>query len=163
MNGMIRGCVLKQVSDCFNCVVREGKVQIIQDENNVLAKWVCQGLGENFDWVGDNYTIGFVQNNRLLGALIFHNLRPKCEVWWTIYTVDKHWCTLSVLKYIFMVAFDGLKCRRISLLVSRSNVKCLSLVKRLGFKIEGCLRQYRDNGEDAFILSMLNNECKWSL
>ena len=112
MNGMIRGYVLKQVSDCFNCVVREGKVQIIQDENNVLAKWVCQGLGENFDWVGDNYTIGFVQNNRLLGALIFHNLRPKCEVWWTIYTVDKHWCTLSVLKYIFMVAFDVLKCRR---------------------------------------------------
>lgn len=138
-------------------------MQIVCDKNNALAQWVCQGLGENFDWVGDNYTIGFVLDKQLLGALIFHNLRPKREVWWTIYTVDKRWCSLRVLKYIFNLAFNVLQCRRISLLVSRSNQNCLRLVKKLGFKIEGRLRQYRDNGEDAFILSMLNNECKWSL
>ncbi len=137
-------------------------MEIVQDKDNLLAQWVCAGLGENFDWVGENYTVGFVRSGKLCGALIFHNYRPQCDVWWTIYTQDKRWCTLKVLRYIFYTAFDVLQCRRISLLVSRSNQKCLDLVKRLGFRKEGHLRKFRENGEDAFIFSMLKNECKWS-
>ena len=97
----------------------------------------------------------------MLGGLIFHSYRPNTEVWWTVYTVDKRWCNRRMLKVMFDIAFNKLKCRRISLLVSKSNVAGINFVKKLGFQQEGMFRVYRENGEDCYIFGMLKNECKW--
>ncbi len=136
-------------------------ISILQDKDNLIARWVCNGLGFDTAWIGDNYTIGFVENGCLLGGLIFHNYRPEADVWWTIYAESPRWCSRRVLRFIFNMAFKVLKCRRISLLVDKSNRRCLSMVKRMGFQEEGCLRAFRDNGEDAVLLGMLRDECKW--
>ena len=134
---------------------------IICDHDGIIHHYVCNGLKFDDSWVGNNLTLGFIYKNQLIGGLIYHDLRPECDVWWTIYTTSPKWCTKSILKSIFGLAFKILKVRRISLLVSVDNLSCISLVERLGFKREGCLRQYRDDKKDCYIYGMLKSENKW--
>lgn len=135
--------------------------QLRPDLYGGITDWVRRGLGYDASWPGDCLTFGFYYNNKLAGALVFHDLRKHLDVWWTIYSVDKHWCTRSILKQMFAMAFQTMDCRRISILVSKSNQQSLSLVRRLGFKIEGLLRRYREDGDDCYILGMLREECPW--
>ena len=93
--------------------------------------------------------------------MIFNDIRVFQDVWLTIYTNDKHWCNRRVLKAIFYIAFNFLGCRRASVRVDATNKKSRKLVKRLGFKQEGVLREFEDNGNDGLIYSMLKNECQW--
>lgn len=135
---------------------------VILDQDNRIAQWVCQGLGETTDFLdGPFYTIGFFQNEKLVGGLIYHDIRPGMDLWMTIYTSHPSWATKKNLKQLFHIAFKILKCRRINVLISRSNEKSLSLCQRLGFQKEGLLRKYREDGEDAYILGMFENECKY--
>lgn len=78
------------------------------------------------------------------------------------YTTDKRWCTRRVLKKIFGLAFNFLQVERISILVSTTNLPCIRLVERLGFKQEGLLRKYRDDGSSCFFYGILKSENKWS-
>ena len=94
-------------------------------------------------------------------GLIFHDYRPQQEIWWTVYSVDKRWCNRRMLRIMFGMAFEVFGCKRISLLVNKSNTASLNFVKKLGFQQEGMFRAYRDNGEDCCIFGMLKNECKW--
>jgi len=47
-------------------------------------------------------------------------------------------------------------------LVSTTNLPCIRLVERLGFKQEGLLRKYRDDGSSCFFYGILKSENKWS-
>lgn len=135
--------------------------KIYADINGDIARWVCRGLGFDENWVGENLTFGFAVDQRMVGGLIFNQYRPDQDVWWTIFSCDKRWCTRSVLKQMFTEAFVHLNCRRINLLVSKKNKHSLNFVRRLGFKKEGVLRQFREDGEDCYILGMLKQECQW--
>lgn len=136
---------------------------IVADYNGEITQWVCQGLGEkpHPDWLGPHFTIGFVRNNRLIGGLIYHDYRPGCDVWWTLYTTDKRWCTRKALKFMFGLAFDYFRCRRVSMITDADNYPCLNLAQKLGFKAEGVLRKYREDGKDAVLMGLLKNECNF--
>lgn len=132
--------------------------KIIADENEVITNWVCNGLNLGTAWLGEHFTIGFMRDGRLIGGLIYHDCRPGRDVWWTLYTTDKHWCSKKVLHFIFALAFDFYRCRRISMLTSISNTACLKLAYRLGFKAEGVLKEFRDDGQDAVIMALYKSQ-----
>ena len=134
---------------------------IIKDEGELITDWICEGLKENTSWLGEHLTFGIIRQNKLIGGIIFHDYRPNQDIWLTIFTKNKKWCSKAVLKFIFGVAFADLQCRRINLLVSKSNAKCLNFVLKTGFRLEGCLRSFRENGEDCYVLGMLKNECNF--
>jgi len=136
-------------------------VTVYPDDSGYTTKWVCDGLNEDVNWVGANLTLSIKLKGELIGGLIYNDLRPNVDVWWTIYTTDKRWASRHILRYCFDVAFNLMNCRRISLFVSKDNHKSLNLVEKLGFKREGLLRQYRDDGSDCYLYGMLKNECKW--
>lgn len=136
-------------------------VEIVRDQDNLIAGWVCRGVNEKIENLGGYLvTLGFQQGRKLVGGLIYHGISAN-ELFWTIYTTAPSWCTRKILNFCFSFAFEALKVRRISLLISRSNVKSLDFCTRLGFQIEGIKRQARDNGEDVFLLGMLKSECKF--
>lgn len=135
--------------------------EIWRDKTGHIGQWVCQNLGFDIRELGDHLTYGFSDGKKMLGGLIFHNPLPHQHIWWTIYAPDKHWCTRRVLKHMFGLAFKELQCRRINILVSAGNAESLKFVQKLGFKKEGLLRKYRDNGEDCYFLGMLKEECPW--
>jgi len=129
-------------------------------KGNVVS-WVGENLGEDKDWIGQNITLGIEKNAKLLGGVVFHNIRPKIDVWLTIYTTDKKWCNKRTLRAIFDIAFNFLESRRVSVRVDALNKKSRKLVEGLGFQKEGVLRFYEDNGNDSVVYSMLKNECIW--
>lgn len=140
----------------------DAEIEINPDYYDGITDVVREGLGYDADWPGENYlTFGFFYNKKLAGGLVFHDLRRHTEVWWTIYATNRHWCTRKVLRLMFTIAFGRMDCRRISILVGKNNFQSLSLVRRLGFKEEGLLRQCRDDGEDCYIMGMLRSECPW--
>lgn len=135
--------------------------KIIEDKNDLILRYVCEGLNIGYDWLGKHLVYGLVIDNRLVGGLIFHDIRPNVEAWWTIYTKDKRWCNRRMLRFVFGVAFNALNCRRVSVAVDARNSECLKLVKKLGFVQEGIFRAQRDDGGDNVVLGMLKSECKW--
>ena len=135
--------------------------QILPDLSDCITDWVCNGLGFVNVWRGNNLTYGFVYNNQLVGGLIFHDLQRHKEVWWTVYSIDKHWCNRTMLRQMFEMAFVTMDCKRINILVNKSNQRSFDFVRRLGFVQEGLLRKYDDNGEDCWFLGMLREECPW--
>ena len=135
--------------------------KIVPDLDGSIAKWVCDGLKENTDWIGSNVTIGIFLGGKLIAGIIFNDVRHGRDVWLTIYSTDKRWCNRRTLGAIFGLAFDIMDCKRVSLFVSKDNEPSIKLVEGLGFVREGLLRQYRDNGDDCFVYGMLKTECKW--
>ena len=136
--------------------------KIILDKDGHITQTICQGLKFDTKWLkGAHQTLGFMQGDKLLGGLIYHDIRPHQDLWWTIYTNDKRWCSRRILKAVFGLAFDYFKVRRINLLVNTDNYDCITLVERLGFTREGLLRSFREDGADCYIYGMLNNENKW--
>lgn len=154
MNGWTRGLGMNRAPEL-------SKISIVPDRDNLIAKWVCRGLKEDFGWVGDNLTIGVMLGGKIIAGIIMNDCRPGRDVWLTIYSTDKRWCCRRVLRCVFDLAFNKMKCRRVSLFVSKDNACSRNLVEKLGFVREGLLRQYRDNGNDCFVYGMLKNECKW--
>ncbi len=154
MSGMIRGSGMNKAAEY--CKISEGIFPLV-------AEWISFGLGEvDSKWIGSSYyTMAIIINDKLVGGVVFHDYRVKHDVWLTIYTTDRKWCNRKVLRRIFNFVFEDLKCQRASVLVDDDNEQSLNLVKRLGFRQEGFLRCFRENGKNAVLLGMLKNECKW--
>ena len=141
--------------------MESNEYKILSDVDGLIADWVCKGLNFDKNWLGNNITFGFCLGNKFIGGLIFHDIRPKQDVWWTVYSINKRWCNRRMLKKMFETAFQWLSCRRINILVDVDNKDSLNFVEKLGFKREGLLRSYRDDGKDCYLLGMLKDECKW--
>jgi len=135
--------------------------EIVHDYNNIITRWVCAGLKENTDWLQNYKTYGVMRHGKIIAGLIFHNLNYGQDVWWTIYSTDSHWCNRRIIKQFMNEAFEHLKCHRINLLINIDNKSCINFVTRLGFQIEGCLRKFRENGQDCYILGLLKSENKY--
>lgn len=139
----------------------ENKIEIFLDLTGDVRDWVGSGLNEPKDWVGQNITLGVKMGKQLIAGIVFHDIRPRTDVWLTIFSTDKRWCNKRVLRAIFDIAFNFLECRRASVRVDAFNKKSRKLVEALGFIKEGVLRRFEDNGNDGIIYSMLKNECVW--
>lgn len=137
------------------------KNKIFLDLRGGVTEFVCEGLKEEGVWLGKHMTLGITRKEKLIAGVIFNDIRPFIDVWLTIYTKDKHWCNKRVLRAIFYIAFNFLGCRRASVRIDAANKKSQKLVERLGFKKEGVLRQFENNGHDGLVYSMLKNECQW--
>jgi len=135
--------------------------EIFLDLKGDVVSWVGNGLKEHTCWVGQNMTLGIKREGRLIAGIVFHDIRVRRDVWLTIFSTDKKWCNRRVLRAVFNIAFNFLKCQRVSVKVDALNFQSQKLVEGLGFKKEGILRSYEDNGHDGFIYSMLKNECIW--
>ena len=135
--------------------------KIVRDSDNYVTNWICRGLNTKTDWVKDHVTFGVIKNNHLLAGLIFHDIEIGKMLYWTIYARDKHWCTRRILKEFMRIAFEVFEVRRINILVDTDNEPCLSFVKKLGFQLEGCLRNFGDEGQNRFILGLLKSENKY--
>ena len=134
---------------------------VFYDKSGKIKSYVAEGLGLNFNDINDCLALGIVYQNKIVGGVVYCDFQNKTSAWINIYTDNKHWCSQKTLKQIFGIGFDVLKCRRINALINTKNKSSISLAKRCGFKREGKMRQFRDDGQDVFVFGMLRNECKF--
>ena len=131
------------------------------DSTNKVLEFVADGLGDKVADYIPSLPIGIYQGGELIGGVLINDIRPQRDCWLTIYTTTPYWAKRQVMRYVFGVVFDLIQAKRCSVLVSLSNKKSYKMCKQLGFVEEGILRQYRDNGEDCYVMGMLKSECKW--
>lgn len=131
------------------------------DSTNKVLEFVSDGLGDKVADYIPSLPIGIYQGGELIGGVLINDIRPQRDCWLTIYTTTPYWAKRQVMRYVFGVVFDLIQAKRCSVLVSLSNAKSFKMCKQLGFVEEGILRQYRDNGEDCYVMGMLKSECKW--
>ena len=135
--------------------------ELVYDGRLQTARFLAQKLKLPFDEFVDGFVFNIVRDGVCLGIVAYHDYREKDSAWISIWTLDKKWCSAKILKQIFGVAFDALKCRRINALICCDNLSSISLAQRCGFVEEGRMHAYYPSGKDAFVFGMLRGDCKF--
>ena len=141
--------------------MKSDRVLCKPDETNQTLFYVADGLGDNPNDYLPCLALNISFNGKTIAGVLLNDLRPGRDVWMTIYSSNKRWATKSVIKYVFGIVFNLMNCKRASVFVTVDNFQSFKMCERLGFKKEGQLRQFRDDGKDCFVMGMLKQECKW--
>lgn len=133
---------------------------VADDEKHQVLQWIMEGLKLPISEVNELCTMGFLLDKRLIGGVLYEGDFDSTNIWLSIYTIDKRWCSKRTLRAVFDFAFNVLKALRVSILVNTDNYVSERFVTKLGFRKEGELRQFRE-GKDVYVFGMLKNECKF--
>lgn len=130
---------------------------ILTGHDQEITQWVCKQLGCRT--LGDTAAIGFLDNDKLIGGVVYHNFRyPNMEL--SIATISPKWCTRSNIKAVFNYPFKYYDLNRVTAIIDTANSKAIKLVEKIGFVKEGVIRKNSNRG-DAYLYGMLKEECKW--
>jgi len=143
------------------CVMNSERVLCRADETLYTAAFVANGLHDGIRAYLPCLAVNISLGGQTIAGVLINDIRPKRDCWLTIYSTSERWATRRVMRYVFGIVFKMIEAERCSVFVSADNNKSLNMCLRLGFKQEGLLRQFRDDGKDCIALGMLKNECKW--
>lgn len=131
------------------------------DQTLETVAFVANGLKDKACEYLPCLALKILSGNQIIGGVLINDIREGVDCWLTIYTTSPMWAKRHILRYVFGIVFNLIKARRCSVFVSADNQKSLNMCLRLGFKQEGLLRQFRNDGQDCIMLGMLKSECKW--
>lgn len=135
------------------------KYDISQDpEYLVMASEI---IGEDAFDEETCYSIAIFDDSGEFMAVVVYNNWDHENIAMHIASVSPKWATRDTLRTAFDYAFNHLGVARVSGLVRKSNHTAMDFNHRLGFKIEGKLRDYYGKGEDEVVFGMLKSECRW--
>ena len=128
-----------------------------------VGRWVGKALGCHFD--GSHQAVGFTDNFKLLGGIVFHNFRPQDEkgpasIEGSIYSTTPRWCSKTNLKAIFHYVFVVAKCYKFYAVIEATNQQAIVFLCRLGFSEEGRLKDHFWSG-DGIVFGMSKDNCQW--
>jgi hypothetical protein len=123
-----------------------------------IAFWVSSRIDSLLP--GPYRSIGVICDNGIVAGFVFHGFVGH-EIQCSMASDHPGWWSRDKLRFLFGYPFNQLGVRRITLTVARSNDKSLRLTRKLGFKVEGILRDGAPDGSDMVVLGMLKSECRW--
>lgn len=142
---------------------RRSGLRFVFDEDQDVADFVIGQLPHpiTIDEFGRFTTIGIAgPSGTLIAGAIYHRWRKfDCEL--TFAASSPRWCRRGIVSALFHYPFVQQGLERMTLIIGENNPRALKLNLGLGFKIEGRVRRAYDGKNDAFILGMLRDECKW--
>ena len=125
---------------------------IKKDDNGSVYEWVKKNLKDQ-DPFHNDLTIGIYFDTKLIAGVVF-SIYSKFNVYLTIYTEDKSWCSRRVINFIYEYSFNVLCSKKITCIADKSNRKIRKLLTKLGFRLEGVVRYGRLNGRPAFLFGL---------
>jgi RimJ/RimL family protein N-acetyltransferase len=138
-------------------------LKLVFDKDKEVAEFVVSLLPQKMvvDEFGPFTTIGIAtQDGSLIGGAVYHRWRSfDCEL--TFAASNPRWCKKGILRALFHYPFVQQKLDRMTLIIGENNPRAIKLNVGLGFRIEGRARKAYDGKNDAFVLGMLKDECKW--
>lgn len=104
-------------------------------------------------------TVAVLRNGDIAAVAAYSRfIGPDC---WISIAGDGRWLTKSVIPYFFKYPFNQLGCRRLSAFCRESNVHAIEFAERFGFRREGTMRAYFEDGANCVVLGLLREECQW--
>jgi len=110
---------------------------------------------------GPNKTIAIYSDAYELMAVVVYNGLDEKNMGISIGTSTPKWCTKVSLKLIFGFPFIQLDLNRVTAVVRETNNKSRSLVERLGFILEGEMKNFYETGESAMLYGLQRSDCRW--
>ena len=105
--------------------------------------------------------IGVKEGERLIAGVVYHEYRGH-SIQLSMASERPTWCNRRTLKVLLGYPFKQLHVSRITACTAVSNSRLRSLVARLGFRLEGTIRQGLDGKQDLLIYGMLRSEAnRW--
>lgn len=145
-------------------VTKRHLLRAVVDRDDEVAHWVCSRLPTRItpEDLGPLVTIGLVdKNGKLVAGCLYHNYRKYGSMEVTFASITPRWVLPWNLAPLFHYPFVQRACTRITLIIGSNNKVALRTNIRLGFKLEGVVRRGYDGMQDAYVLGMLREECKW--
>lgn len=115
---------------------------LLFDKSKFLGQVAFELLGVAVDPAQIFFSLAVVEEGKIQAILVWTDYRPLHDVWWTIISFDKRWCTRRNLRVFFRMAFDDLKLKCVRAMTKVHNQQANSLLTRLGFENEGCLKAF---------------------
>lgn len=105
--------------------------------------------------------LAVLRDGEIAAVVMYSRLSPRsCEM--TIATDGaRDWATRATLRWIFGLAFEQMNLARVTVVVHSRNMASLSLCDRLGYVMEGVVREAFEDGGDGVVMGMLRRECRW--
>lgn len=104
--------------------------------------------------------IGIVRRGYLVGGVVFHDYR-KHDVQISASFDRVGWALPGTLRALCEYPFGQLKVKRVTAIVGKKNKKARKALDDIGFTLEGVVKRGLDGYEDAMILGLLRENCKW--
>ncbi|TXH47560.1 MAG: N-acetyltransferase [Desulfurellales bacterium] len=124
--------------------------------------WLAERLGttpRDLVYVYPFEILGCYRDDRIIGAVLFNHWRGRTiEAHWA---GDRGWLTRRNIKTIFAFPFYTLGVSRVTALIPSGLCDARSVAERLGFTVDGLLREAEDDGSDLLVYGMLRRECRW--
>jgi hypothetical protein len=129
-------------------------VRVVYDHPQSFIGWASCELG--LEIVAPYYAIGFVENGKPKGAAVLQSYTGEdIEL-----TIVGAW-SRGMFRIIADYVFNHLKCQRMTARTRVSNKKVARVMRGSGFRVEGQVRRYYPDGEDALLFGMLRLECRF--
>lgn len=140
-----------------------GDISIPEDEENAI-RWVHNMSGRYFhNRTVITWCIELKSNHKVIGRIDLGGFVRKTMADIAYYLSKEYWnqgIMSEAVKAVLSYGYETLQLNRIQATVHTGNIQSINLLKKLGFKEEGLLRQY-DFGrsfEDVYMYSMLKDE-----
>ena len=128
------------------------------EQNPVLRDWLCQRL-EIPRLQQDSKTIAVIDEARILAVVAYSAFNGHdCQV---SVAGEGHWLSRYTIPVFFKYPFNQLGCRRMTAFCRDSNDRVQRFAVKFGFKREGILRSYFEDGADCHIFGLLKEDCRF--
>lgn len=125
---------------------------IKKDNTGEIYNWIKSSLKDQ-DEFNNDLTIGIYFDKKLVAGICF-SVYSKYNIYLTIYSNDKRWCSRRVINFVYEYCFNVLNRKKITCIADKSNRKIRKLLTMLGFRLEGVVKYGRLNGRPAFLFGL---------
>jgi hypothetical protein len=127
-----------------------------------IATFVQGRIHDCRPFEGDIAAVPITRHGILIAGIVWHSYDARAKnIEGAIASSSPYWASRRVLRFAFEIPFKALGCRRVTARCNASNTKSRRLLERLGFQLEGLLRQAAHDGGDVLIYGLLKEECRF--
>ena len=132
-------------------------MELLFGQDEAVAEWASARLGTSI--VRPYVAIGVWDGSKLRAAMVFNDFTgANIEI--TVAS-DPAGSTRAAVRQAFAYPFRQAGCRRLTMRTRADHAVMLDIAGRLGFRREGVLREFYDDGCDAVVFGLLRSECRW--
>lgn len=131
------------------------------DQSPEYVSWAASILKIHPRYFGHCTTLAFSHRGDLVGVVLYSRYN-SVNVEITLATTSPKWCSRQHIGAMFRYPFVQLEAKRMTAICRASNTRVRDIMSRGGFKQEGELRHFYEDGESACIYGILPNEAaRW--